>query len=183
MAKRETKKESPEKRLWRLLAGLAAILQSIAYLRSFHKIVGEDALEAAVWNAFMVTYSRPFKKNHDVQTLPLRHIHACNRELHHKILNFRDLYYGHIDPNAKMDSGEKLHRIQLRVTENGILPNPTFSRPTPDNLPIFLQHTLEVRESLDEAIQDLISSEDCLQLTELGDYVLDYLASNKIKRI
>ena len=81
MAKRETKKETPEKRLWRLLAGLAAILQSISYLRSLPKIEGDDTLEASVWTAFMVTYCRPFMKNNDIQTLPLRHVPIQNREL------------------------------------------------------------------------------------------------------
>ena len=98
-------------------------------------------------------------------------------------MNFRNLYYGHVDPNAKMDSGEKLHRIRLRVADGSILPNPTFSRPTPDNLPIFLHHAIEVRRSLDSAIQDLIAAEDSLDFAEEGDYELDYLASAKIKRV
>jgi hypothetical protein len=183
MAMRQTKKESPEKRLWRLLAGLAAVRQSISYLQSFPKIEGDETLEAAIWSAFMVTYSKPFKKNHDVQSLPLKHVPNENRELHHKILLFRDLYYGHIDPRVKMDSGEKLHRIRFRVTEDEIIPNPTFSRPAPDTLPQFFGHTMAVATSLDHAIQALLDENECLRVHSEGDYELDYTAAEMIRRL
>ena len=181
MAKRGTNPESTEKQLYRLLTGLAALEQAQAYLRLLPSADGNEDLEHGLWTAFFISYTKPFSKNKGLMELPVRHIPRERRDLHRRILAIRNSLYGHIDPTAKLSSGEQLHKVKVRIKSGHLLPNPTRSRPALTEVPVFADHLQQVVSDILVAIAELLEKDDILEGLSDGDYEIDFTSSPAIK--
>lgn len=127
MSDHEPHKARSLKELWRASNALSSLYEAIHHLEAMLKLdrVNDGLAWQAHWIAFVVSYSRPFTKNHGLGKEQLK-LSSDLRDLHREICErHRNKCIAHTDP-----SEEELNELVFTLGNGTLRVDPVRSHPT-----------------------------------------------------
>lgn len=106
-------------------------------LRRIEEAIAKDDLDLKwpLWNAFIVSYTRPFTSNDDIGSISTRAIPGHLKYLHTSFTKARNLLYGHTDPLETLEDGRQANQILIRKLNGAIEIQPLTLVPSDDEIP------------------------------------------------
>lgn len=171
---------TPEHFFYRQSFALESMSSALEILEAIKRLgaVTNDSIVCALWQAFFVSYAKPFTTNNEIGMISSKLVCDSQKRLHTCIMTLRHKTFGHTDHTLRADDGSQMNQVIVDKRPDGsVWPRVAGPIPAADDLSKFIQHVDDMITSIGKSVArayDALPSQ--VHGLPPGSYLLDLTA-------